>query len=243
MRAIASSITPSDLLHLPTPTFIAVVGCGSPALISMYQEATSCPFPIYADPTKKTYEELGMLRTLNLGTHPEYMRRSLMSAMVTSFVQSLKQIKGGKAFQGGGYHQVGGEFLFEPVNMATPICSPDVSSADNERKMLGEGIGGSGYLGSGVGEEKRVTWCHRMRNTRDHAEIPELREVLGLDGCGVPGRNKRRWTLALGKRKGTGLTETERSSMSMSLSRNGGGSTRQSSELLMNSSNMVRSDA
>ncbi|TVY44518.1 Thioredoxin-like protein [Lachnellula subtilissima] len=235
MRAIASSITPSDLLHLPTPTFIAVVGCGSPALISMYQEATSCPFPIYADPTKKTYEELGMLRTLNLGAHPEYMRRSLMSAMVTSFVQSLKQIKGGKAFQGGGYHQVGGEFLFEPVNMATPICSPDVSNADNERKMLGEGGG------LGVGEEKRVTWCHRMRNTRDHAEIPELREVLGLDGCGVPGGNKRRWTLALGKRKGTGLTETERSSVSMS--RNGGGSARQSSEMLMNSSNMVRSDA
>ncbi|TVY93226.1 Thioredoxin-like protein [Lachnellula willkommii] len=237
IRSIAASITPSDLLHLPTPTFIAVVGCGSPSLISMYQETTSCPFPIYADPTKKTYEELGMLRTLTLGAHPEYMRKSLMSAMVGSFVQSLKQMKGGKAFQGGDYQQVGGEFLFEPVNMATPICSPDVSNADNERKKLGEGEVASGNLGGGTFiEEKRVTWCHRMRNTRDHAEIPELREVLGLDGYGVPGRNKRRWTRALGKRKGTGLTE--RSSASMSMSRNGG-SARQSSELLMNSSNMV----
>ncbi|TVY52511.1 Thioredoxin-like protein AAED1 [Lachnellula cervina] len=246
MRAITASITPSDLLHLPTPTFIAVVGCGSPSLIPMYQEATACPFPIYADPTKKTYEELGMLRTITLGAHPEYMRKSLMSAIVGSFVQSLKQMKGGKAFQGGDYHQVGGEFLFEPVNMATPICSPDVSSAEDERKKLGEVAGGN--LGSGAFvEEKRVTWCHRMRNTRDHAEVPELREVLGLDGYGVPGRNKRRWTRALGKRKGTGLTEgssaSASASMSMSMSRNGEGSARQSSEMLMNNSNTVRSDA
>ena len=31
-------------------------------------------------------------------------------------------------------------------------------------------------------ENERVTWCHRMKNTRDHAEIPEMRRVLGLDG-------------------------------------------------------------
>ncbi|PVH70590.1 hypothetical protein DL98DRAFT_597695 [Cadophora sp. DSE1049] len=55
-------------------------------------------------------------------------------------------------------------------------------------------------------EEKRVTWCHRMRNTRDHAEIPELREVLGLDGEGVSCKNKKRWTKALVERKGTGLS-------------------------------------
>ena len=63
--------------------------------------------------------------------------------------------------------------------------------------------------------------------------------MLGLDGHGVPGANKRRWTRALGERKGTGLTA--RSSVSMS--RNGGGSGRQSSEMLMDSSNMVRSNA
>jgi hypothetical protein len=204
----------------------------------MYQQETSCPFPVYADPTKKLYSELGMLRTLNLGARPEYMRKSLMSAMVGSFVQSLRQMKGGKAFKGGDYQQVGGEFLFEPVNMATPICSPDVGNADNERKRLGEVPNGN--LGSGdFVEEKRVTWCHRMRNTRDHAEIPELREVLGLDGHGVPGVNKRRWTKALGERKGTGLT----TGSSVSMSRNGGGSGRQSTEMLMDSSNMVRSEA
>jgi len=31
-----------------------------------------------------------------------------------------------------------------------------------------------------VGEE--VRWCHRMRSTRDHAELEEVRGVLGLDG-------------------------------------------------------------
>ncbi|KAF2087261.1 hypothetical protein K490DRAFT_15945, partial [Saccharata proteae CBS 121410] len=33
-------------------------------------------------------------------------------------------------------------------------------------------------------EEGRVVWCHRMKNTRDHAEVEELRQVLGLDGTG-----------------------------------------------------------
>lgn len=205
IRALTSSVTPDDLLHLPTPTFIAIVGCGSPSLISMHKKETSCPFPVYADPTKKIYDELGMLQTLSLGDkRPEYMRKSLMSANWGGFIQSLKALKSGKTFQGGGYHQVGGEFLFEPVNMATPICSPDVANGDNDAKRLGE----NGTLGSGGGyeEEKRVTWCHRMRNTRDHAEMPELREVLGLDGDGVPGVNKKRWTRALVQRKGTGLT-------------------------------------
>ena len=26
-----------------------------------------------------------------------------------------------------------------------------------------------------------VQWCHRMQNTRDHAEVEVLREVLGLE--------------------------------------------------------------
>lgn len=164
----------------------------------MWQEQTSCPFPVYADPTKKLYGELGMTRTLDLGARPEYQRKAFISLVTGSFVQGLKMLKGGKAFQGGALHQVGGEFLFEPVNMATPICSPDVANGDDESKKLED-------CRDDV-EEKRVTWCHRMRNTRDHAEIPELREVLGLDGAGVPGSDSKRWSKALRARKGTGLT-------------------------------------
>lgn len=29
-------------------------------------------------------------------------------------------------------------------------------------------------------DDNRVTWCYRMRNTRDHTEITELSEVLGI---------------------------------------------------------------
>ncbi len=166
----------------------------------MYQAETNCPFPIYADPTKKLYNELGMLRTLNIGVRPEYQRRELIRIMAASFIQSLKSIKGGLLLKGGDYHQVGGEFLFEPVNLATPI-----GRLEEEEKQIGE-RGVKEMLGNEASEEKHVTWCHRMRNTRDHAEIPELREVLGLDGEGVPGKDSKRWTEALSKRKGTGFS-------------------------------------
>jgi hypothetical protein len=158
----------------------------------MYQEATSCPFPIYADPTKRLYEELGMTRTLALGSRPEYMRKSMLSSIALSVVQGLKQLKSGAATKGGDVQQVGGEFLFEPLSFAALESGMEPPTPITP---LGED-----------GEEKRVMWCHRMRNTRDHAEIPELREVLGLDGMGVPGRNSKRWDKAVGKRKGTGLS-------------------------------------
>ncbi|KAH7399793.1 AhpC/TSA antioxidant enzyme-domain-containing protein [Cadophora sp. MPI-SDFR-AT-0126] len=218
IRALTASITPASLLSLPTPTFIAVVGCGSPSLISMYQSATSCPFPIYADPTKKLYNELGMIRTLNLGERPEYQRKELLSIMVAGFVQSMKMMKSGQTLKGGDMYQVGGEFMFEPVDDGSPVSTPE---GELEKMLSGESIsesaarnpnenldakGESGMLEHGPVEEKRITWCHRMRNTRDHAEIPELREVLGLDGEGVLGKNKKRWTKALLERKGTGLS-------------------------------------
>ncbi|OBT70419.1 hypothetical protein VE03_00022 [Pseudogymnoascus sp. 23342-1-I1] len=185
LRAVSASITPDALLQLPVPTFIAVIGCGAPSLIQMYAEASECPFPIYSDPTAKLYSELGMTRTLALGARPEYLRRSMVTSTLASIVQGIKQIPAGRALVGGDMQQVGGEFLFEPVGelAASPVTPR---------------VGGE--------EEKRVVWCHRMKNTRDHAEVPELREVLGLDGLGVPGGNERRWTKAVNERKGTGLS-------------------------------------
>lgn len=201
LKLLSESITPDSLLSLPIPTFIAVVGCGSPSLIPMYAEATGCPFPIYADPTKALYNELGMSRTLNMGNRPDYQRRSVFGTVVSSIVQSLKQVPSGKVLAGGDIQQVGGEFLFEPVDgIQSPVQSPAIEGG--EHKQLGLGVG---KLDTAV--EKRVTWCHRMRNTRDHAEIPELREVLGLDGHGSPGKNKRRWSKAVEMRKGTGFSQ------------------------------------
>ncbi|KAI9812862.1 MAG: hypothetical protein M1827_004380 [Pycnora praestabilis] len=141
LRTLCSSITPESLLSLSTLTEIVVIGCGQPDLIPMYTETANCPFPIYADPTRKLYDQLGMSRTLNLGPKkPDYIQASFATNTLRSIYQGV--MSGTGAFQGGNYKQVGGEFLFD---------------------------------------RGKITWCHRMRNTRDHAEISELRRVLGMD--------------------------------------------------------------
>ncbi|KAL8995718.1 MAG: hypothetical protein Q9169_004612 [Polycauliona sp. 2 TL-2023] len=146
VRSLSSSLPPATLESLSPPINVRIVGCGQPDLIPMYVRATECPYPIYADPSKKLYAELGMIRTLSLGSKaPGYMQYSLPSAMIRAVYQNLKA--GRSAFRGGDYWQVGGEFIFD----------------DGE-----------------------VTWCHRMKNTRDHAEVPELRRQLGLDGAKPP---------------------------------------------------------
>ncbi|KAK4121390.1 hypothetical protein N657DRAFT_648214 [Parathielavia appendiculata] len=212
LRTLSSHITPSSLLALPLSTFICVIGCGDPALIDMYAAATDCPFPIYADPTRRLYAELGMVRTLALGARPAYMKQNLLASSVQSIVQGLKNVPKGLALKGGDSRQVGGEFLFEPVALEVAgggaVVSP-LSPVTGGRPMIwGEGSKGSaGDDGDGdegdrrrvseasldgkgeegaEGEDKIVTWCHRMRNTRDHAEIPVLMEVLGLEGAGIP---------------------------------------------------------
>ncbi|KAF2251088.1 hypothetical protein BU26DRAFT_423657 [Trematosphaeria pertusa] len=151
LRELSASITPESLLALPEPTFITVIGCGRPDLIEMYSQTTSCPFPVYADPTRKLYDYLGMTRTLDLGKKPSYIQSNLFVTSVQSILQGLKT--GGNALKGGDIKQVGGEFLFE---------------------------------------DGKCVWAHRMRNTRDHAEITEVREVLGLEDKKPPMR--KRWS-------------------------------------------------
>ncbi|KAK0626896.1 AhpC/TSA antioxidant enzyme-domain-containing protein, partial [Immersiella caudata] len=215
LRSVSSSISPDSLLRLPISTFIAVVGCGDPGLIDMYAAETGCPFPIYADPTRKLYEELGMMRTLAMGTRPAYTKQHLFKSSIASVVQGLKQIKSGLATKGGDARQIGGEFLFEPLDLQSPVGTPFGLSGESGEGMFGslgtsdtslDGKGGVVDDGAGREEQKRVTWCHRMRTTRDHAEVPELMEVLGLDGNGVPIADQKRWIKAVESRKGTGLS-------------------------------------
>lgn len=174
----------------------------------MYAQATGCPFPIYADPTRKIYDELGMIRTLALGARPAYTTQSLLKSSVASIFQGLKQIKAGLATKGGDARQIGGEFLFEPFDIQSPVGTP---WAELEKKM-GHRTSDTSLDGKQTGEEfegaeeKHVTWCHRMRTTRDHAEIPEIMEVLGLDGQGMPIKDEKRWKKAVESRKGTGLS-------------------------------------
>lgn len=228
------------LLHLPMSTFIAVIGCGDPALIDMYAEATGCPYEIYADPTRKLYQELGMVKTLAMGQRPAYVSKSLLKSSLESIVQGVKQIKSGLAVKGGDQRQIGGEFLFEPLDLRSPEGSPvqefdrklrldnrdeaDHNDKDPEKEVPAairrKPVQHSRTVSAvsvtdndndevedtRLVEEKKVTWCHRMRTTRDHAEIPELMEVLGLTGQGMPIKDQKRWSKALETRKGTGLS-------------------------------------
>ncbi|CCF37530.1 hypothetical protein CH063_01716 [Colletotrichum higginsianum] len=213
LRSLSESVTPDALLGLPMSTFIAVVGCGNPGLIDMYLQETGCPFPVYTDPTRRLFAKLGMTRTLALGTRPAYMRKSMIKSAAESVFQGLKQVKAGLATKSGDHRQVGGEFLFEPVELVTEVSTPyaerQIEEAMTSKKSSidsQEGIDGEGD-DDFEPEEKRVTWCHRMRSTRDHAEIPELMEVLGLTGSGKPpAHENKRWSKALEMRKGTGLS-------------------------------------
>lgn len=227
LRSLSASINAESLLGLPISTFIAVIGCGDPALIDMYASETDCPYPIYADPTRKLYQELGMVKTLALGQRPAYMNKSLLKSSLDSIVQGVKQIKSGLAIKGGDQRQIGGEFLFEPVDLRTPDGSPtqqfdrrlEANEAKGAVKTSGETAANKHSRTTSVTdndndeveephlvEEKKVTWCHRMKTTRDHAEIPELMEILGLNGQGKPIKDQKRWSKALETRKGTGLS-------------------------------------
>lgn len=146
---------------------------------------------------------------------------------VQSVAQGVRELGRGKLitggeWQGGDMQQVGGEFLFEPADLEawTPVQSPeDELPPDAEKKDYVFSNTDTKDKKNKIEEEKIITWCHRMRNTRDHAEIPEVREVLGLPiddtasmeaGTG----SHKRWTRALGERKGTGISARNSKSMS-----------------------------
>lgn len=143
----------------------------------MYVAESKCAFPVYTDPTSSLFDSLGMVKTLALGTKPAYIKNSLARGILAGISQGLRAMPKGLALKSGDNRQVGGEFLFEPLDLATPMATPL-----DERPNMGT-IGDQGQLDESERpvEEKRVTWCHRMKKTRDHAEIPELKKVLGLD--------------------------------------------------------------
>ena len=206
LRSLSESITPDALLRLPISTFIVVVGCGDPALIDMYVQTTKCPFPVYTDPKGSLFEELGMVKTLALGSKPAYIKKNMAKSIIDSIGQALRSAPSGMALKSGDQRQVGGEFLFEPLDVVTPITTPyedrHTMAGSLEHPIQDHG----GHEDHGPIEAKRVTWCHRMKTTRDHAEIPEMMEILGLDGQGEPIKDKKLWSRAVQMRKGTGLS-------------------------------------
>lgn len=153
IQTLSSSI-PSPA-SLPADTSIMVIGCGAISLIPMYAETTSCAFPIYTDPTGRLYSIFDMTHTWSLGPAPQYLKHSTLSLVAKGISQGLRRTFNGDALKSGNMAQVGGEFFFE--------------------------------AGSGNGEQSphrgkpTVTWCHRMKTTRDHTEIPALKRIMGMD--------------------------------------------------------------
>jgi hypothetical protein len=152
IKALAESITMSEYFHIPIPTKIMIIGCGQPSMINYYRNFTQCPFPIYAEPSRKLFKKLGMNVSVNLGMRPpEYMKGT---GTVPWLANQVKNIHRGlrattepslsvkDVFRGGNIMQIGGEFLFE---------------------------------------DGQVLWCHRMKHYRNHAEVPVLRKLLDLD--------------------------------------------------------------
>jgi hypothetical protein len=111
-----------------------------------------------------------MARTLSLGSKdPDYIHHTLVSGALKSIAQGLKRIGSGDAMQGGDIKQVGGEFLLEVAGSGTTLSDSKPGNASLKKV--------------------EVTWCHRMKNTRDHAELPDLKKALAL---GVEGAEKER---------------------------------------------------
>jgi hypothetical protein len=169
---------------LPASTSIAIIGCGSHTLIPSYTELTSCPYPIYADPTTRLFNLLGMKRTLSLGWKaPDYIHHTLAAGVVKSIVQGVKRIPAGDVTKAGDLSQNGGEYLLE------------VEGVDTRSTQEEHGHNEKGNTGLKV----KVAFCHRMRNSRDHTEIPRLIELLGLSDNNERSRRPssrldRRWT-------------------------------------------------
>ena len=108
-----------------------------------------------------------MQRSLSLGFKgPAYIQHSLTSGMVKSIVQGLKRIPAGDVMQAGNLDVNGGEFLLERCN------------SNN---------------GSGFVQGWQISWSHCMMNTRDHAEMKDLKEVLSINSeptVEIPGRSR-----------------------------------------------------
>ena len=125
-----------------------------------------------------------MQRSLSLGwSAPNYIHHTLAAGVVKSIVQGVKRIPAGDVTKAGDLNQNGGEYLFE------------VEGADTRTRKQEPGNEAKGNAGLKV----KVTFCHRMRNTRDHTEIPQLVKLLGSSDSEErshrsASRLERRWT-------------------------------------------------
>lgn len=90
---------------------LTIIGCGEHVCIEEYAKETGSTFPIYADPSVRTYKILGMMSTLRPGnTTPSYL---YMSTLENFFTSLWKGLSASHPLSGGPKAQNGGEWLFQ----------------------------------------------------------------------------------------------------------------------------------
>ena len=189
LRTLCSSVSQSALSSIRTPTNIVVIGCGSPELIPFYASTSSCHFPIYADPTRKLYQSLGMISTKSPGPRPNYQQRSLLSISLESIYQGLS--RGKQALKGGDFWQVGGEFLLEDGDTVWShrmSSTRDHTEVPELRRVLGlEGEGARREIRRGLSFRGK-SWRSASRGTgidrkgRQSAVVEEKEALVDSDG-------------------------------------------------------------
>jgi len=211
LKALADSITMNEYFSIPVPTSIIVIGCGHPNLIPFYKAVTGCPFPIFAEPSRALFKRLGMVISGNIGgTRPDYMKDISPAAwavgQVTTIRQGLKvrqaalaqqkleaqaqarmeaqarlqanrQQAQDEAEEFERMEKLDVQSQRESMNSAE---SKEPTMAIRKRDIMRGGnpfqIGGEFLF-----EEGEVIWCHRMKNYRNHVEVPLIRKILELD--------------------------------------------------------------
>ncbi|KAM5354261.1 hypothetical protein ACJ41O_000911 [Fusarium nematophilum] len=113
IRRLSASATPSKLSSLEKKTSIAVIGCGDPGLIDHWTSESSCPYPVYTDPTTKLQDALGMVVVRHYGDQSGYYKANVWQSAFNAGGQALRHLGLGLAHKGGDSRQNGGEFLFE----------------------------------------------------------------------------------------------------------------------------------
>ncbi|KAL9049081.1 MAG: hypothetical protein Q9162_007396 [Coniocarpon cinnabarinum] len=140
LRNLVASISTETLASAQPATSLVVIGCGQPELIGDYAAKSNCTFPIYADPSRRLYDLLGMDTSFDRGSRrPDYQTTTFSAIVIKSLLQGITA--GRQALKGGNFAQMGGEFLFE---------------------------------------NNQVVWCYKMKNTRDHTEIEDLKGIMGV---------------------------------------------------------------
>lgn len=90
------------------------MGCGSYTFIPTYLERTGCKFEIFTDPSRVTYDTLGMTCNLGMGKKPDYIENSFIGTLIgtANTLMTITTSSGKKSQNGGELIWVDGEVKF-----------------------------------------------------------------------------------------------------------------------------------